>query len=210
MKKPLLLAVLIPSLAHAGGWLDWWLTPDQQGRLLFDRGEYLEAAARYEDPWRQGAAYYRGGDFERAAAVYGRLPGAQAAYNRGNALIFLGRYDSAIASFEAALNERPAWVEAEQNLAIARARREKLAPAEDDAGGTGGKLGADEIVFDDSGRVSEAGTEVETTGGEALGEDEMRAVWLRRVQNDPADFLRARFAYQLYRDQQEQVDAADR
>ena len=35
-------------------------------------------------------------------------------------------------------------------------------------------------------------------GGEAMAEDEMRAVWLRRVQSDPADFLRNRFAYQLW------------
>jgi Ca-activated chloride channel family protein len=64
-------------------------------------------------------------------------------------------------------------------------------------------LGADEIVFDDTGRVNKAGSEDVTEGGEGLSEDEMRAVWLRRVQNDPAEFLRTRFAYQLYRDDAE-------
>jgi Ca-activated chloride channel family protein len=41
-----------------------------------------------------------------------------------------------------------------------------------------------------------------------MSEDEMRAVWLRRVQNDPADFLRARFAWQLFRQNREEADAA--
>jgi Ca-activated chloride channel family protein len=77
-----------------------------------------------------------------------------------------------------------------------------LAPPDDDAGGTGEEVEADEIVFDDTGRVDKSGTESENEGGEGLSDDEMRAVWLRRIQNDPAEFLKARFAYQLYRDQQ--------
>jgi Ca-activated chloride channel family protein len=210
MKRLALLLLLMPSLAVASGWADWWLTPDQQGRRLMEQGDYLEAAERFADPRHKAAAFFIGGDYERAAAVWGRLRGPQAAYNRGTALIMLGRYDEAIASFDAALTGRPGWAQAEQNRAIAVARRDRLAPSEDDAGGTGGQLGADEIVFDDSGRVASGGTEVETQGGEALDADELRAVWLRRVQNDPAEFLRARFAYQLYRDEQERAGAEDR
>ena len=82
-----------------------------------------------------------------------------------------------------------------------------LAPPESDAGGTGGQLEADEIVFDDTGRVEASGSETVTEGGEPMSQDEMRAVWLRRVQNDPADFLRARFAWQLFRQNREEADA---
>ena len=186
----------------------WWLTPDQQGRRLFEQGRYLEAAERFDDPGRRGAAYYRGGDFERAAGVFGRLGSAEAAYNRGNALVMLGQYDAAIESYGRALELRPGWDIARENRALAIARKERLAPPESDAGGTGGMLEADEIVFDDSGRVASSGTEVETEGGESMSEEEMRSVWLRRVQNDPADFLRARFAWQLYRRGEEETDAA--
>jgi Ca-activated chloride channel family protein len=133
----------------------------------------------------------------------------EAAYNRGNALVMLGRYDEAIQSYEDALIARADWTEAQENLAIARVRMEKLAPPESDEGGTGGQLEADEIVFDDTGRVNKSGSEEVTTGGEQLSDDEMRAVWLRRVQNDPADFLRTRFAYQLYRDEQSEKEAGD-
>ena len=200
-----LLIVLLPwpGLAGADGLADWWLTPDQQGQAAFDRGDYAAAAERFADPERRAASYFRAGDFENAAALYGRLPSAEAAYNRGNALVMLGRYEEAIASYDRALAERPAWPEAEQNREIARIRMQRLAPPEDDAGGTGGQLGADEIVFDDTGRVDKSGTDTVAEGGEALSQEELRATWLRRVENDPADFLRARFAYQLYREQQE-------
>lgn len=189
-----------PSLAIADGFTDLWLTPDQQGQRLFERERYAEAAEVFEGPARRASAYYRAGDFESAAAVFGALPGAEAAFNRGNALIFLGRYEEAIGSFDKALEDRPGWAEAEQNREIARVRFERLQPAEDDAGGTGGKLGADEIRFDDTGRVDKAGSEVTMEGDQDSTEASRRAVWLRRVQNDPGRFLETRFAYQLYRD----------
>lgn len=204
----LLLAFLVsfPPTAWAADWAGLWLTPDQQGQRLFDQARYLEAAPLFENTARKGAAFFRGGDFESAAAVFGRMRGPQAAYNRGNALIMLGRYDEAIKSYQQALEEKPGWARAEENLAVAQARKERLAPPEDDAGGTGGMLEADEIVFDDSGRVKNSGSEEVTGGGDTLSENEMRATWLRRVQNDPADFLRTRFAYQLYREEQEGPD----
>ena len=206
--KPFLVAVLLlagPMVSGplwAGGWTDWWLTSDQQGERLFQQEQYLEAAELYQDPRRRGVALFRGGDFEGAAAVFGRIRSPEATYNRGNCLVMLGQYDEAIKSYEAALIERPDWLEAQQNLELAKVRKERLAPPDSDEGGTGGMLEADEIVFDDTGRVNKSGTEVESEGGDTLSEDEMRAVWLRRVQNDPAEFLRTRFAYQLYRDEQ--------
>lgn len=204
--RPVLLAALAlgPAQALAGGLKDWWLTPDQQGQSAFDRGDFAAAAEHYEGPARRAAAFFRAGDFESAAALYGRIRTPEAAYNRGNALVMLGRYEEAIKSYEHALADRPGWKEAEQNLSIARIRLQRLAPPEDDAGGTGGELGADEIVFDETGRVNKAGTEAVTEGGQEMSQEELRAVWLRRVENNPADFLRARFAYQLYRQEQEE------
>jgi Ca-activated chloride channel family protein len=188
---------------QAGGWADWWATPDQQGQRLFDQEEFAEAAETFGDPGLRASAYYRAGDFETAASVFGRIGSAQGSYNRGNSLLMLGQYDEAIKAYEQALELQTDWTEASENLAIARARKEKLAPPESDEGGTGGMLEADEYVFDDTGRVKRSGQEQVTEGGQAMSDEEMRAVWLRRVQNDPAGFLSAKFAYQLYRDQKE-------
>jgi Ca-activated chloride channel family protein len=189
--------------------LDWWLTPDQQGQRLYDRGNYAEAAKHFTDPARIGAALFAAGDFEGAAAVFGRQAGPEGPYNRGNALIFLGQYDGAITAFDIALEQRPAWREAEENRAIAVARRDALAPPESDAGGTGGKLGADEIVMDDSGRVASSGEEqVIEAGDQVRDEASLRALWLRRVDTRPADFLAAKFNAQLSRDAAASEDSA--
>ena len=138
------------------------------------------------------------GDFESAASVLGRSASAEANYNRGNALIMLGQYETAIEAYQNALSKRPGWQQAEQNLQIAILRKEALAPPEDDYGGTGGQLEADEIVFDDSGRVNKSSSEgVVDAADQQMGEDAMRAMWLRKVETRPADFLAVRFNYQL-------------
>ncbi len=202
MARWLMIMVLIDLLGSASlqaDWANWWLTPDQQGQRLFEAGEFAAAAEKFTTPDRIGAALYQAGDFAGAAAVFGRTASAAGAFNRGNALVMGGLYADAIESYELALRKRPGWSEAEQNLAIALARKAALAPPEDDAGGTGGKLAADEIVFDDSGRVAKSEQEqVIEAGDQSLSEQAMRAMWLRRVETRPADFLSAKFSYQLY------------
>ena len=201
MKRWMLILVAVPVTALAMQWPtdfgEWWATPDQQAARAFDRGDYEGAAQRFVDPMWRGAALYRNRDFEAAAAAFGRGTSPEAHFNRGNALVFLGDYEAAIAAYETALQQRPGWLPAETNLQIARVRSERLAPPEDDAGGTGGQLGADEIVFDTSGRVAAGGEEVTMEAEQAGSDAELRAQWLRRVTTRPADFLRTKFAYQV-------------
>ena len=200
MLNLLLLFILIflaPS-AMAFDWANLWFTPDQQGQRLLDQGEYQQAAGKFTTPESIGAALFLAGDFEKAASVLGRSASAEAHYNRGNAHIMLGEYDAAIEAFQSALSKRPDWLEAEQNLQIAILRKQALAPPEDDFGGTGGQLEADEYVFDDTGRVNKSSSEqVIDAADQKLSEDAMRAMWLRKVETRPADFLAARFNYQL-------------
>lgn len=187
----------VPSVM-ALEWDDLWSTPDQQGQRLMDQGEYQEAATRFTTPERIGTALFMARDFESAASVLGRSATAEANYNRGNAHIMLGDYDAAIAAYQGALSKRPGWPEAEQNLQIATLRKLALAPPDDNAGGTGGMLEADEIVFDQSGRVNKSSDEqVIDAADQQLGEDALRAMWLRKVKTRPADFLAVRFNYQL-------------
>jgi Ca-activated chloride channel family protein len=186
------------SPVYAFEWADLWLTPDQQGQHLMEHGEYKQAASKFTTPERIGTALFMAGDFESAASVLGRSGSAEANYNRGNALIMLGQYEAAIEAYQNALSKRPGWQQAEQNLQIAILRKAALAPPEDDYGGTGGQLEADEIVFDDTGRVNKSSSEqVIDAADQQMGEDAMRAMWLRKVETRPADFLAVRFNYQL-------------
>jgi Ca-activated chloride channel family protein len=198
---------LIAPSAMAFEWLDLWFTPEQQGQRLMDQGKYQEAAAKFTSPEKIGAALFLAGDFENAATVLGRSGSADANYNRGNALIMQGQYEAAIESYQKALMKRPNWLEAEQNLEIARLRKQALAPPDDDFGGTGGQLEADEIVFDDTGRVNKSSSEqVIDASDQPMGEEAMRAMWLRKVETRPADFLAARFNYQLATRDKENTD----
>ena len=69
-------------------------------------------------------------------------------------------------------------------------------------------LEADEIVFSDQKSPPSENTE-QTDGGEKLSDEELRAIWLRQVQTKPADFLRAKFAYQ-YGTRQAKTEGAEK
>ena len=169
------------------------LTPDQQAARRFVAGDFEAAAGRFRDPMWKAAALFRSGEFEQAAGVFAGYNTAEAAYNQGNALVMLGKYDAAIGRYHQALALRPGWEDASINLRIAQGRAEalKIPPGE----GTGGKLGADDIVFTEQKPPPSAGEEV-VQDEQAAGDTELQAMWLRKVQTKPADFLRSKFAYQ--------------
>ena len=175
---------------------DLFITSDQRGRLLMAKKNYKEAAKVFQNPLQRGTALYRSGDFKEAAAAFGQSDSLKALYNRANALLLLGKYDEAISDYERVLSLKSDWLEARENLDLARARKEKMKPPEDDAGGTGGQLEADEIVFDKRANKASADQQEIIQGDDALSDQEMRAMWLRRVETKPADFLRAKFLYQ--------------
>ena len=179
-------AALVAQLAFA----DPWWTRDQQGMRFYRSADYPEAVARFTDSAWRAAALYRDGRFEDAASMWSGIPGAEAAYNRGNALTFRGQYEDAVASYERALELRPGWAEAETNRRIAESRIRT-----ETALGEASELGADDVVFDPNMKKG-AGDQVEVTGGDQLSDAELRALWLRNVQTEPADFLRVKFAYQ--------------
>ena len=173
-------------------WTGLWFTPDQQGRRDYERGQYAEAAQAFQDPLWRGIAWYRAGEFEKAAASFALRDSAEAHYNQGNARLMLGKYDDAIAGYDRALATRPDWMEALENRELAAARARMV---EQTGGDMGDQLiGADEIVFDS--KAKSTGQDTEVSGSDALFSQEIQALWLRRVQTHPADFLKAKFAYQ--------------
>ena len=173
-------------------WSGLWFTPDQQGRRHFQRGEFTEAAKAFRDPMWQGAAWYRAGEYEKAAQAFARRDTAEAYFNQGDAWLMRGKYDTAIACYDRALEKQPDWKEATENRALAAARLKRIEAPGGDMGDQ--KIGADGIVFDK--KAKNAGQDTEVAGGKALSDQEMQALWLRRVQTRPADFLKAKFAYQ--------------
>jgi Ca-activated chloride channel family protein len=174
-------------------WLGLWLTPDQQGQRLMDRSQFAAAAVTFDDPLRQGVAWYRAGEFARAEQAFAEVETAESEFNRGNCLILRGKYDDAVARYDRALKLRPGWEDAQINRSIALARAKLTAREGDEMGDQ--QIGADEIVFDK--KKDSGGQQTEAEGEQPLSDAAMQALWLRRVQTRPADFLKSKFAYQL-------------
>jgi Ca-activated chloride channel homolog len=106
-----------------------------------------------------------------------------------------GKYDQAIASYDRALGFRLGWKEAEENKALALARKAKIeASGQDRDEEQTTEEKADDIVFDQKGDDQKR-KPVELAAGE-MSDEQLRATWLRQVQTTPGDFLRAKFAYQ--------------
>lgn len=170
------------------------LTPDQQAYRDYTHGDYATAAEQFADPMWKGVALFRQGDFKQSAAVLAGYDTAESAFNRGNALLMQGQYAEAAEAYSRALELRQEWDDAATNREIALGRAARLKQEGGDM--TGGMLAADEIVFT-TGKSPPAAGEEQIEGGQEMSEAEINALWLRQVQTKPADFLAAKFAYQV-------------
>lgn len=190
------LAIAGSGNAHAA-FVDWWLTPDQQGRALFERGEYAQAAQRFSDPLWKGLAYYASEDFVSAATWFAQVETAYGYFYLGNAMAHQDRLEEALAAYNAALALEPEFDGAVFNREWVQGLYDLSQREYDDHGGTGGQLGADDFVFDDrAANAQETMSEAEART-QGLTDDQIESMWMRRVQTTPAQFLEIKFSYQL-------------
>lgn len=181
----------VPAPARADGWIDWFLTPDQQGMQAFNAKDYTRAGDLFEDPGWRGYARYKAGQYADAAEIFLGLDGAEAAFAEGNARVRNREYRPAIAAYEKALLRRPDYPEAQHNLEVTRAIVEYIETTREqsDTGEDSG-IGADDVVFDNE-EARGADTQVEADKDDAapLTADQ----WLTSIDTDMSDFLRSRF-----------------
>jgi Ca-activated chloride channel homolog len=135
-----LLAVVSPP--NPGWALDWgalWQRADQRGARALAGGDPAAAADAFADPAWRAAARYRVGDYGGALGDLAGLHGAEADYNRGNALARQGDLDAAIAAYERALEQAPDLDDARFNLELLRRLKEQQERQrqQSDAGGEG-------------------------------------------------------------------------
>lgn len=89
------------------------VAPPAQAFELWRRQDQIEHARH-----AQGLAAYREGDFAAAESAWRGLPGADSAYNHGNALARLGRYREALEAYDRALRLQPGLADAAENRRI--------------------------------------------------------------------------------------------
>lgn len=191
MAITLTLALQAPGAARADGWRDWFLTPDQQGRLAYENKDYAKAAELFQDPMWRAYAMMRAGQYADAADIFARLDSPEAAFAEGTARIRNREYRPGARAFETALVRRPGWAEAETNRDVAWAivaYVEETAEASDTGEDTG--IGADELVFDnESNRGAETQIEAPKEDAAPLTAEQ----WIDSIDTDMGDFLRSRF-----------------
>lgn len=173
--------ILFPSLV---------MSRDQLGQFYFERGRFAEAAESFEDSFNRGVALYEGKDFKKAGLSFAGINTPEAKYNHGNSLVLLGKYEDAVTSYEEALELKPDWEAAQENLKLARLRAAMMDTSGGDAGDQ--RIGADEIVFDKDSK----GKQDTDLGESATSSNAVQELWLKKVQTKPATFLKSKFAYQ--------------
>jgi Ca-activated chloride channel family protein len=178
------LRMLVPVDAEAAGLVDMWLTPDQQGRLAFERGDYDSAAAHFTDPMWKGVAHYRTGNFADAVDAFASVDTAESWYDQGNALLHLLKLEEAVTAYRKALEMRRGWPDAQTNLAIAE--RLLKAKKEEEQEEQQPNEKPDQVQFDDKGKK---GKEGELNIAEQTSE-----MWMKNIQVSPADLMARKFA----------------
>lgn len=197
------LAVLAPHGARADGLADglagtlagWFLTPDQQGRRLYEAHRYPEAAAAFADPEWRATALVRAGKYQDAADLLAPIETTRAQYDRGVALVRGRDYAGGKAAFEAALTLDPANADAKVNLEVTDriiAYLTETRQAEDQ----GAQSEPPDATTTDL--TGDQGKAVRIDAGSQLSEDSADQ-WMRQVQTKPADFLKSRFAIEAAR-----------
>ena len=187
---------------YQGSFKRLWISADQQAYLLYQKGQYLQAAQIFEGAAFKGSAFFKAGEFKKAVAMYSTLSDAPARLNLANSYLMLGKYTDAIAFYDLALKIQPDFLQATENKVIAELMQAKLEAQKNNDQGTGGQLAADEIVYDNK---ANRGQEVVEQG--EGGENEVTH-WLDRLQTGPKEFLQHKFAYQ-YAQQQSSAGRTD-
>ncbi|HET7662622.1 MAG TPA: tetratricopeptide repeat protein [Rhodanobacteraceae bacterium] len=138
-------------------WSALWRNADQRAERALAAGRPKQAEQLAQSSALRGTAAYRAGDYAAAAKAFADAPGADAAYNLGNALARQGRYQKAIAAYDKALKLNPKLADARANRKAIRdwLRKHKQPPQ---AGKKQGKSGASsDKKQDENGKPSTAG-----------------------------------------------------
>ncbi|MEP1470023.1 MAG: VWA domain-containing protein [Halieaceae bacterium] len=195
--------------ANVSHWFaDLWLTPDQQGRLLMQRGKYAEAARRFDNPQWQALAWYYAEEFMLAAEYFSRSDTDDALFNEANARAHARDYVRAANRYDQLLARNPDYPGAAANRAHVQALIDEINRISDSQMQEDG-VSSEEKSLDGDDAIPAQGADeltwqqaelVQLSAEEILQDPATAAMWLRGVQQDPSNFLAIKFSMQLTRD----------
>ncbi len=203
---------------------DLWVTLDFQAQKFYDQGDFEQAAELFTDPMHRGNAYYKSGFYKDAIKAFSQDTTAMGAYNLGLAYYKNGEYAAAGLAFGMAVEMNPTMGDARKNQTLMQqmiAGADEVNPEEaeeniaaeqkqnienkdmEDLGG-----GGQEATKEDMEKERKEETEnTDVRKGKELDEvpdnfetgkqDESQKILMRKVDDDPALFLKRKFAHQV-------------
>ncbi len=206
----MVLAVNLTPVPVQASWLDWLMTPDQQGAYYFQQGNYKEAAVRFESAQWQAAAFYHAKQYDKAAKIYRRQDDLTGLYNLATTLTRTRNYSKAKDLYQLLLEIDPDNQAAQKNLTIVTRlidEIQRLADSQQE------EQAQPETVDPDEMMDTSLGTEKQNIGkievkieqlsvDELLASEQKKAQWLRDISKDPQQFLAAKFQAQYNKQQQ--------
>ena len=203
---------------------DLWLSKDYQGQQAYDKDAYQEAAELYSDPLHEGVAWYKSGDYDKAIEAFEKDSTAIGAYNLGLSYYKNGDYEAAELAFGKATELDPEFENAVKNKDLMNQLITEIDPASaeeaeeaapdqkkaqnienkdsEDLGGGGQK--ATDKDMEKERKEETVGTDMRT--GKEMDEvppdfesgnsENSQKVLMRKVDDDPALFLKRKFKHQ--------------
>lgn len=188
----------------ADSFVGLWLTRDQYGSVLLQLGHYERAAEVFEDPIWQATARYYAEQFKEAALLFTRRDSDAALFNEANARVHRRDYVRALARYDALLARNPNFPGAAANRQFVQAlidEMDALSASQSQEEGVGSSAldpDNDERPADGAEELSwQAQTPEQFSADDIMSSPEIANMWLRGVQQDPANFLSNKFNTQL-------------
>ena len=196
----LVLAVIVWIIASPTTFLNLWLTPDQQGRLWFQRGDYERASRTFEDPRWRGFSLYAAEDFGTAEQYFSQYQDAESLLARANALAHQADYAGALKAYQDLAKRYPDHPAPAVNIPVMQAIIEATKGVDENqenkSNNSSKKPGKGSESSDGAGE--EGAGELEQYSADQLLQDPgLTEMWLRQIQRDPSEFLTTKFYLQL-------------
>jgi Ca-activated chloride channel family protein len=220
----LALVILLSSCSSESSFKDLWTTDDYKAQKYFDQGNYKDAAPLFTDPIRRGISYYKDQDYAQAIQSFELDTTAQGRYNLGLAYYKTGNLNSAKRAFDEAVSLDSTFTSASINASrttnLIASKRSEIGeveeastegpPAEniqntdpEDLGGGGQEADKEDMKKERKEETVSTdirlGKELEEVPEEFKGgkQDNSQKILMRKVDEDPALFLKRKFRYQV-------------
>ena len=193
-------------------WMDLWFTQDQQGQRLFDQQRYLEAAQHYTKPQYKGVAYYYAMEYRLAHTEFVKMDSERGDYYAAIALARQREYLVARNMLRTVVESKTIddnlRSNATQNLTVMESIIDEINRVSESQTNTTESM-EESIELGDNPQTADGAEEMASgilmkketlNANEILGSEALADKWLKRVEADPKQFLRAKFQLQ-YRDQ---------